>query len=65
MSTKTGKPALWIIPKGGEPFSMRTYYPPYGPLFSDAVRSEFHRDFARIRSTESFDVYRQRETALR
>lgn len=60
ISERAGKPVLWIVPKRGEPFSMRTYYPPAGPLFSDTVRSDFHRDFARVRSTEYFDLYRQR-----
>ncbi len=63
-SEKAGKPVLWVVAKGGEPFSMRTLYPPYGPLFSEAVRSDFHRDFARLRSTEHFDVYRLREKPL-
>lgn len=65
VAAKTGKPVLWIVPKGGEPFSMRTFYPPYGPLFAPAVRSDFQRDFARQRSTEFFDVYAPQKTAGR
>ncbi len=65
LAAKAGKQVLWVLPKAGEPFSMRTYYPPYGQLFSENVRADFHRDFARVRSTEFFDVYRQRENALR
>jgi hypothetical protein len=60
-AAKASQPALWIVPKGGEPFSMRTFYPPCGLLFPETVRRDFHRDFARLRSTESFDVYQQRE----
>lgn len=62
VSGEAGKPVLWVVPKAGEPFSMRTFYPPFQPLFSDTVRSDFRRDFVRVRSTEFFDVYRQMAT---
>jgi hypothetical protein len=65
IEAESGRPVLWVVPKCGEPFSMRTYYPPYGPLFAEAVRAEFQRDFSRVRSTEFFDLYRRRESAER
>lgn len=65
LSTKAGKPVLWIVAKGGYPFSLRTLYPPYGPLFSDSVRGLFRAEFTRVRSTEHFDVYQSREYPLR
>jgi hypothetical protein len=65
IEAKAGRSVLWVVPKGGEPFSMRTYYPPYGPLFAETVRSDFLRDFGRLRSTEYFDVYSRRTSAVR
>lgn len=61
---RLGKPVLCVIPKDGEPFSLRTFYPPGGPLFSDQLRSNFNRAFWRVGSTEFFDIYRPRTSVL-
>ena len=58
------KPVLCLAPRDAAPFSMRTFYPPAGPLFSDKVRSDFNRNFTRIGATEFFDVYQPRASAL-
>ena len=61
---RLGKPVLFLLPKDGEPFSMRTFYPPGGPLFQDKLRSDFNRTFWRIGSTEFFDLYQPRVSVL-
>lgn len=61
---RLGKPVLCIFPKDGEPFSMRTLYPPGGPLFQDKLRTDFNRTFWRVGSTEFFDLYQPRTSVL-
>jgi len=64
LAARAGQPVLWLVAKGGEPFSLRTYYPPFGPLFPEGLSGEFARQFVRVRSTEFFDVYRLRDSPL-
>ena len=44
-----------FMPKGGAPFSLENHYG--GPLFSEAVRAEFARRYARVEVGKEFDVY--------
>ena len=54
------QPILWLVPKSAEPFSMKTFYPPFGPLFSDKFRSDFKSAYQLTRSSDYFDVYSAR-----
>jgi hypothetical protein len=50
---------IWLIPKGGDPFSLRNRYPQTGhaPLFSADFRAAFHRGYAHTSSTDYFDLW--------
>jgi hypothetical protein len=63
-----GTCAVWLIPRGQEPFSLPNtfaqYYPDLvgkEPLFSQAFRDEFRRDYRKVQSTHSFDLWACRE----
>ncbi len=49
----------WLMPKDGEPFSLRNRYPVTGHarLFPDAFRVAFHDAYRLAGSTEYFDVW--------
>jgi hypothetical protein len=55
-----GKPLVWLIPRGTEPFSLRTYYLPEGPLFTPAFREAFLRSYHKTDSLTQFDVWEKR-----
>jgi hypothetical protein len=50
---------VWILPRGGEPFTLRNRYPATGeaPLFPDAIRSAFSQTYRQTATTEFFDVW--------
>jgi hypothetical protein len=51
--------ALWLIPRGGEPFSLRNRYPLTGqaPLFPDAMRVAFRNAYVHSANSEFFDLW--------
>ena len=53
----------WVIPAGGEPFSMTNLYDFNQKLFPERMLEEFRRNYVIEYSTQHFDVwvYRQRE----
>jgi hypothetical protein len=53
----TVKPVMWLIPRGSDPFSMHTAYPPADCLFSSAFREDFKNTFSLKAATQYFDLY--------
>ena len=51
------KGALWLVPKGDVPFSIKTFYPPQDVLFTQPFRDDFKLMFQRTGSSEYFDIY--------
>lgn len=49
--------AIWLFPRGKEPFSIASVYNPSERVFDEALRVAFQRDFARTRSTQYFDIW--------
>ena len=45
------------MPKGEPAFSLRTYYPPAPPLFSDGLRETFGRRFVKVENGRWYDTY--------
>ncbi|MEO6602246.1 MAG: hypothetical protein ABIQ16_20360 [Polyangiaceae bacterium] len=63
--------AIWLIPRGEEPFSLPNtfaqYYPALvgkEPLFSQAFRDEFRRRYTKVQSTRSFDLWGCRDRGV-
>jgi len=52
-----GQVDVWLIPKGGVPFTLTSYYPPHGPLFTPEFRRSFELGYRWGRSSDYFDVY--------
>lgn len=48
---------IWLIPKGGAPFTQTSYYPPFGEIFSRDVRQAFEHGYRRARGSAYFDIY--------
>lgn len=48
---------IWLIPKGGAPFTQTSYYPPFGDLFSRDVRQSFEHGYRWASSSAYFDIY--------
>lgn len=48
---------VWLIPKGGAPFTQTSYYPPFGEIFSADVRQSFAHGYQKARSSAYFDIY--------
>ncbi|MBA2271193.1 MAG: hypothetical protein H0W20_11440 [Chthoniobacterales bacterium] len=57
LEERHARPVAWLIPKNSDPFTMRTYYPPGGPLYSEKFRADFEASFERTRQTDLFDLY--------
>ncbi|MGD9781916.1 MAG: ArnT family glycosyltransferase [Kiritimatiellia bacterium] len=55
-----GKPVLWMIPKGDEPFSLTTWYPPFDNLYDDRFRQDFLSLYGVSSETPHFDLYTAR-----
>ena len=51
------RPVMWLIPRGAEPFSMHTGYPPRDFLYSSEFRRDFNSTFKPVASTPCFDLY--------
>ena len=51
---------IWLIPKDGEPFSLRNQYAQTGhaPLFPESFRGTFFKTYRRETSSEYFDLWR-------
>jgi len=47
----------WLIPRGHEPFTLRTMYPPNPPLFDAAFAGAFRDRYRLIQSGDYFDVW--------
>ena len=45
------------MPKGEPPYSLKTYYEPSPPLFSDALRETFARRFVKVAAGRWYDIY--------
>jgi Dolichyl-phosphate-mannose-protein mannosyltransferase len=54
---------VWLIPRGGEPFSLRNRYPLTGQalLFPDSVRAAFRKAYVHTANTEFFDLWTCRD----
>jgi hypothetical protein len=50
---------IWLMPKGGDPFSLASRYPQTGhaPLFPEAFRAAFHKAYHHTAATDYFDVW--------
>ncbi len=48
---------LWVIPKGGVPFTQVSFYPPYGDLFDDAWRASFNSHYRLVETSPFYDLY--------
>jgi len=51
------KPLLWMIPKGGKPFALMTWYPPYDHLYDEPFRRDFLSRYGLSGHTPHFDLY--------
>lgn len=58
--TPEGKPVLWMIPKGDEPFAMTTWYPPFDNLYDERFRQDFLSQYEVSSETPHFDLYTAR-----
>src|SRR5262249_33991368 len=52
----SGATAIWLIPKGDEPFSMKSWYSDQD-LFGPELRRVFHEHYEKAETTEHFDVW--------
>jgi len=53
----------WLIPKGDAPFSMISLYWPQHPLFDESVGRTFLEHYAKVDSSEYFDIYQAKTVA--
>lgn len=53
----------WLIPRGEQPFDVRSMYPPHARLFDEAFRHGFSQSHARTGQSDFFDVWRCRPPA--
>jgi hypothetical protein len=56
-AVRGGRAKVWMLPAGEPPFSMRTFYPDFGPLFSPEFRQAFLESYEIRASTGHFDVW--------
>lgn len=58
--TPEGKPVMWMVPKGDEPFALKTWYPPFDNLYDEQFRQDFLSLFGVSAQTSHFDLYTAR-----
>ncbi len=56
---------IWMVPRGGEPFSMRSFYPGHVPMFDERFRQAFRANYEIRDRTAHFDLWVHRTAALR
>lgn len=56
---RTCRTDLWLVPKGEEPFALKSYYGT--PAFSEAFRQAFMGAYQRSESMEHFDIWACRD----
>jgi hypothetical protein len=55
--SQSGKPVMWLIPRGAKPFSLHTAYPPQDRLFPPQFQEDFEKAFTRTAASVAFDLY--------
>jgi len=53
----SAKPVMWVIPRGSEPFSLHSAYPPGDGLFPPEFRQDFGNAFRSKTATRHFELY--------
>jgi hypothetical protein len=56
---------IWLIPRGARPFSMRTSYEPYPPLFEESFQRAFLETHALRERGRFFDLWFCRQSSAR
>ena len=51
---------IWLIPHGDQPFTVRSFYQPYPPLFDDDFRASFAANYKLVGSSHFFDIYQSK-----
>ncbi|MBK8166209.1 MAG: hypothetical protein IPK64_09615 [bacterium] len=52
-----GRIALWLVPRGQEPFRKVNWYAPHLPVFPEAFRSHFAAHYSRRAQSRYFDLW--------
>lgn len=48
---------IWLIPRGDQPFTIRSFYQPNPLLFDDDFRASFGKNYQRSGTSRFFDIY--------
>ena len=51
------RPILWLLPRGGSPFTSTNWYGGHLPIYSDGFRRDFSERFQSRERTAFFDIY--------